>query len=76
MKAMISKNREESEWGQHNPNQNHRKAIALQAQQLLKGKTKWTPTWQNFADDWRAMRGVDRDAQPSLSKGDGPRPSV
>ncbi|EXJ55999.1 hypothetical protein A1O7_08930 [Cladophialophora yegresii CBS 114405] len=58
MKAIVEKNREESEWGMHNPNQKHRKAIAVQAQQLLKGKTRWAPTWQNFADDWRAMRGL------------------
>ncbi|KAJ9604396.1 mitochondrial 54S ribosomal protein YmL41 [Cladophialophora chaetospira] len=76
MKSMVAQNREASQWGQHNPDRSHRKAIALQAQQLLKGKLKWTPTWQNFADDWRAMRGVDQDAQHPPPGGEGSRPSV
>ncbi|OAL37671.1 hypothetical protein AYO20_03178 [Fonsecaea nubica] len=68
MKAIVEKNREESEWGMMNPDLKHRKAMALQAQQLLKGKMRWAPTWQNFADDWRAMRGLGANAsnqQPS-----------
>ncbi len=73
MKEIVAENREKSEWGKLNPDQKHRKAIAVQAQQMLKGKMKWTPTWQNFADDWRAMRG---NAQQQQQIEQGSRPSV
>ena len=75
MKAIVAENREQSDWGKLNPDKKHRKAIALQAQQMLKGNVKWTPTWQNFADDWRAMRGVGANAQLQKSE-QGPQPSV
>ncbi|EHY52866.1 hypothetical protein ABEF92_000763 [Exophiala dermatitidis] len=58
MKAMLTEQRRESQWGTMNPNIEHRKSIAQQAQELLRGKAKWAPTWQAFADNARAMQGV------------------
>lgn len=58
MKARIRENREDSDWGRLNPNYDHRKSIAVQAKELLEGKTKWAPTWQNFPQDIRAMQGL------------------
>ncbi|KAL6248464.1 mitochondrial 54S ribosomal protein YmL41 [Rhinocladiella similis] len=45
-KAQFAQERESSEWGLSKPNLEHRKSIAQQAQELLKGKKKWAPTWQ------------------------------
>jgi hypothetical protein len=59
MKSLVAENRELSEWSTVNPDKEHRKSIALQAAQLLQGKTKWAPTWQNFEDSRRAMCGLE-----------------
>ncbi|EXJ95820.1 hypothetical protein A1O1_00944 [Capronia coronata CBS 617.96] len=66
MKAYVAEQRENSIWGSTQPNLEHRKSIAQQAQQLLKGKDKWAPTWQAFADTTRAMQGVATQLPKSL----------
>ncbi|KIW60183.1 hypothetical protein PV05_00420 [Exophiala xenobiotica] len=50
MKAEFARQRMRSSWGTTKPNVEHRKSIAQQAQELLKGKTKWAPTWQALDD--------------------------
>ncbi|KAJ9496535.1 mitochondrial 54S ribosomal protein YmL41 [Exophiala xenobiotica] len=50
MKAEFARQRMRSSWGTTKPNVEHRKSIAQQAQDLLKGKTKWAPTWQALDD--------------------------
>lgn len=46
MKAMVAQERLRTSFGKTHPNRKHRKSIAQQAQDLLKGKVKWAPTWQ------------------------------
>ena len=65
MKAIVTDNREDphkGEWLKYHPDYNNRTALALQAQQLLKGKATWAPTWQNFVTDRKAMRGLQEAA--------------
>lgn len=48
MKSTVAQQRYQSEWQMMNPNPEHRKSIAQQAQQLLRGNAKWAPTWQEL----------------------------
>ncbi|EXJ84392.1 hypothetical protein A1O3_05059 [Capronia epimyces CBS 606.96] len=66
MKALIADQRQESIWGSTQPNLEHRKSIAYQAQQLLRRKSKWAPTWQAFADNTKAMQGLATQLPASL----------
>jgi large subunit ribosomal protein L23 len=45
------------------PNEQHRKSIAEQAKELLKGKTQWKPTWMSIPNEARVLKG--QKPQPS-----------
>ncbi|KAI1610899.1 hypothetical protein EDD37DRAFT_353693 [Exophiala viscosa] len=49
-KAMVANERNKTTFGTTHPNKKHRKSIAQQAQDLLKGRVKWAPTWQKLGD--------------------------
>ncbi|KAK4943101.1 mitochondrial 54S ribosomal protein YmL41 [Elasticomyces elasticus] len=49
-RAMVANERNKTSFGTTHPNKKHRQSIAQQAQDLLKGRVKWAPTWQKLGD--------------------------
>jgi len=47
---MVANERNKTSFGTTHPNRKHRQSIAQQAQDLLKGRVKWAPTWQKLGD--------------------------
>ncbi|RMZ75667.1 hypothetical protein DV737_g5168, partial [Chaetothyriales sp. CBS 132003] len=57
-RAQVEMQREEGQWGQHNPDQRHRRAIAQQARDVLEGRTVWRSTWMELPVQRRVLEGV------------------
>lgn len=59
-------------------NQKHREAVSKQAQEMLQGRWKWSPTWQHLPEQRRNMLGKYADLLPQPPSDPGPmkRPSA
>ncbi len=56
-KVSVKLSQEMSQLGKLEVKQKHRDSIAKQAQDLLKGKTRWAPTWQSLPADAKVLQG-------------------
>jgi len=63
----IETNKKREEGAATEPNKTHRKSIAEQAKELLKGK-QWKPTWESLPTDSRILKPFDPRKMGNIAK--------